>query len=312
MEATNDIKLWEEKNLTDQKKNLSLNDDNGNSTTTIKTEINSTKNELNDITKTSGIYKIVNKIDEKYYVGRTNKFDRRWRKHKKMLRKNKHVNDYLQNAWNKHGENNFDFIIVERLNENLLLEIEQKYLDIAKTEQDKCYNLNFDAMGGDLSKYSKNKVDTFNTMYVPTEETRQKIREARKHQVFTKESNEKRRVALLGPKNHNFGKHFSEKTRLKMSKNRTGKLKGISFTDEHKSKQSNSHRFNDSNIYHFLNTITTEEFIGTRFEFRTKYNVTFDIIKRLVRGICKITRKGWTLCFDVKHCRSTLTFGNPL
>ena len=97
------------------------------------------KNRSNDTTtKISGIYKIVNKVNGKYYVGRAkNIIGSRWGKHKRCLRHNIHWNDHLQSAWNKYGESNFEFIVTEKTPLNELVKTEQKYLDIAEMEKDK-------------------------------------------------------------------------------------------------------------------------------------------------------------------------------
>ena len=50
---------------------------------------------------TIGIYKIINKVNGKYYVGSSLNINKRWSVHKSALSKNKHHNDHLQNAWNK-------------------------------------------------------------------------------------------------------------------------------------------------------------------------------------------------------------------
>ncbi len=43
------------------------------------------------------IYKILNKINNKVYIGQTkNKPNRRWCQHKRKLSLNKHTNSYLQ------------------------------------------------------------------------------------------------------------------------------------------------------------------------------------------------------------------------
>ena len=63
-----------------------------------------------------GIYLITNIINHKVYVGQTgNKygFIGRWRNHIKQLKRNKHHSCYLQRSWNKHGEDNFEFSILE-------------------------------------------------------------------------------------------------------------------------------------------------------------------------------------------------------
>ena len=97
----------------------------------------------NDTIKTSGIYKIINKFNGKYYVGSSVDIARRWRKHREALRRNQHRNRYLQRAWNKDGSNSFDFIVVELISQKELEATEQQYLNLAKKERDKTYNLSF-------------------------------------------------------------------------------------------------------------------------------------------------------------------------
>jgi len=138
----NQFTLWEEKNSTDQKTNLTKNEENGRCVTTGKTPVKSEEKILND---TTGIYKIVNKIDGKYYVGSTNNFRRRWITHKYLLNANRHHNVKLQYAWNKYGEDSFNFIL-ETTDSNMnLLQLEQTFLDTAKLKPNNCYNLSYDA-----------------------------------------------------------------------------------------------------------------------------------------------------------------------
>ena len=92
-----------------------------------------------------GIYKIINRVNGKYYVGSSWNLDIRWKRHSVALRGNRHFNNHLQRAWNKYGQNAFEFIVIERCSEDDLLNVEQRYLDIAKTELDNIYNMNFDA-----------------------------------------------------------------------------------------------------------------------------------------------------------------------
>lgn len=113
-----------------------------------------------DITriKTSGIYKIVNKVNNKYYVGRSKNIQKRFRGHVKLLNNNTHHNSHLQNSWNKHSNNDFEFTIVEEVPKELLMEVEQKYLDIAKTEQNKCYNLSFISDTVEITNETRSKI----------------------------------------------------------------------------------------------------------------------------------------------------------
>jgi group I intron endonuclease len=95
-----------------------------------------------------GIYQIRNKTNNKVYVGRSVDIYDRWREHKKDLRHNKSTCTYLQNAWNKYGEQNFEFKILELCSREKLLEKEQSYLDLYKSyEEDNGYNINPTALG---------------------------------------------------------------------------------------------------------------------------------------------------------------------
>lgn len=49
--------------------------------------------------------------------------------HRLALRRGYHQNNYLQAAWNKYGEKNFDYSILEITNEEKLLDAEQKWID---------------------------------------------------------------------------------------------------------------------------------------------------------------------------------------
>jgi group I intron endonuclease len=66
-------------------------------------------------------------------------FYTRWATHIYELRKGTHHSRYLQNAWNKYGEENFEFKILEFVDPELCIETEQEYLDCALSEQ--LYNM---------------------------------------------------------------------------------------------------------------------------------------------------------------------------
>ncbi len=80
-------------------------------------------------TKT-GIYCIECLTTGKIYIGSAVNIDKRWRLHRIQLCNNVHANKYLQNAWNKHGEVNFEFKILEYCDKNMLLTREQAYMNI--------------------------------------------------------------------------------------------------------------------------------------------------------------------------------------
>lgn len=64
-----------------------------------------------------GIYTITNMVSGKVYVGSSICLDWRLYLHRRALRKGSHFNRHLQNSWNKNGEDNFDFKIVDRCEE---------------------------------------------------------------------------------------------------------------------------------------------------------------------------------------------------
>lgn len=83
----------------------------------------------------SGIYLILNLINNKIYIGSAININSRKSKHLHHLKNNIHTNKHLQNAYNRYGESNFVFFILERVeNKNNLIEKEQYYLDLLKPE----------------------------------------------------------------------------------------------------------------------------------------------------------------------------------
>lgn len=75
------------------------------------------------------IYCIKNKINDKLYIGSTNDHVRREREHLSYLRNNKHHAVKLQRAYNKYGKSNFEFILLEECDVNILLNREQYYIN---------------------------------------------------------------------------------------------------------------------------------------------------------------------------------------
>lgn len=66
-----------------------------------------------------GIYRIKNLINGKLYIGQTSdRFIERYWNHCWKLNNKTHDNNYLQNSWNKYGEENFEFSVIHVLKEN--------------------------------------------------------------------------------------------------------------------------------------------------------------------------------------------------
>lgn len=81
-----------------------------------------------------GIYCIYNKVNNKRYIGSSNNLSQRLWKHRAVLRHNHHENQHLQNAWNKYGEANFEYIILEKCDLDALLAREEYYIKLYKPE----------------------------------------------------------------------------------------------------------------------------------------------------------------------------------
>lgn len=83
----------------------------------------------------SGIYKIINVVTNKVYIGSAINLYKRKNQHFRQLRRGKHPNKLIQNSFNKYGEINFVFDIVEWVEDtNMLIVKEQYYLDLFKPE----------------------------------------------------------------------------------------------------------------------------------------------------------------------------------
>ena len=132
--------------------------------------------------KIAGIYCIENIINNKKYIGQSSDINRRWYEHKRILQLNEHYNDYLQKSWNKYGEKNFVFYIIDKVDDTTSLnELEMYYIDYFKTTNPLYgYNLTAGGEGGVgyhhteeykkwLSEYQKGRKLSF--------ETKQRLRE---------------------------------------------------------------------------------------------------------------------------------------
>ena len=141
--------------------------------------------------KDIGIYKITNLVNGMVYIGQTKQgFQKRYWLHRWKLRNGSHDNQYLQNAWNKYGEENFEFSIVEVLKIQEIDEKERYWISFYK-EQNKCYSIQDGGQPTRLNDFV-------------TKEGRKLV-------------GEKNRQRLLGTK-------LSEETKIKMSNSRKGKF----------------------------------------------------------------------------------------
>lgn len=172
---------------------------------------------------TSGIYAIRNSTNDKVYVGSSVNMHRRSNQHFNDLRNNRHHNNHLQNAWNKYGENSFDFEVLEYVEENQLIEKEKIWLDEFPKE---CFNL----------------MEVVEKDFRHSIETKEKISKGNKGKIVSKETRKrlglanKRRFAR--DKHPMLGKSPSIETRKKISNANKGRKR----TEEARKQMSNAHK----------------------------------------------------------------------
>lgn len=87
----------------------------------------------------TGVYAIINKINDKFYIGSASYvgdcpskrgFYCRWSLHKRSLNNGTHDCPPLQNSWNKHGEDNFEFVVLHVTSPHTAKEFEQIYINL--------------------------------------------------------------------------------------------------------------------------------------------------------------------------------------
>jgi len=151
------------------------------------------------------IYSITNKINGACYIGSTvTNGSPRWIRHKTDLNANIHHSQYLQRAYNKYGKDNFEYVILETVDEDNLLAKEQEYLDDRKNNYPSDLNYNMCWVAGNCSgrKFSddtKLKMSKNSKNRIVSKETRDKIGKAlsdRANKIY----------CLISPENevHNF------------------------------------------------------------------------------------------------------------
>lgn len=147
----------------------------------------------------SGIYGIINTENKKIYIGQTRQpFYKRYQLHDWKLREGNHDNQYLQNAYNKYGEEKFKFIVVEvveNISDEILNQKEIDYIDQYK-KQGLSYNI---LLGGGgrtgipMSEHAKRIIGEKNRIHMTgkkmSEETKKKMSNSRKGKIVNHKTN---------------------------------------------------------------------------------------------------------------------------
>jgi len=204
------------------------------------------------LNKISGIYKILNNITNDVYIGQSKNLNQREKIHFSVLKRRKHENPYLQNAFDKYGEKNFIFEIIQEL------ENDQEQLNLMEIYWIAYYNSFKDdgggynlTRGGDciiLSEDTKKRMSISKKGIIPwntglktsestkrkqslatkgvpkSEETRKKMSIAQTGRKYSEEQNKRNSERQKGEKHWNFGGHHSEETKNKIGEGNKGKI----------------------------------------------------------------------------------------
>lgn len=199
--------------------------------------------------KIMGVYSISNLVNNKRYIGQSIDIKNRYNYHKYRLSKNKHPNKYLQYSWNKYGEGNFKFEvleIMENTTKELLTEREEYWFQwykenggVYNLRDSVCSNANYkhseetkeklrkNMLGRNYTEEHKKHISESKKGWKPSQETIEKF----KNRIFTDETKEKLSIAGKNRKH-------TEETKEKISKANKGKPK----SEEHKIKLSISEK----------------------------------------------------------------------
>ena len=161
-----------------------------------------------------GIYKIINVVNNKFYVGSAVDFTARKRRHWWALRSQRHANKHLQAAWNKYGEESFKFLIVEELSDDAdLVSAEDAWLK-EHVGKEYCYNLGTEAIAFTRGWYGE-KNSMWGKTFSHTQEAKDRISRASKSRTQSEEEKATRRQTMKGH-------HVSTSTRAKISATLSG------------------------------------------------------------------------------------------
>lgn len=132
----------------------------------------------------AGIYRITHTASGRHYVGSAAHIRRRWAQHRAHLRRGIHHAVKLQRAWAKHGEQAFEFCVLEVVEDlGLLVQREQYWID---------------ALGAHQAGMNSCPVAGRSVGYVWSDEQRARASESKRGTVFTDAHREAISQALTG------------------------------------------------------------------------------------------------------------------
>lgn len=147
----------------------------------------------------SGIYKITNTFNAKFYIGSSKNTDTRWYKHTHDLKKGNHCNQHLQYAYSKYGKEAFSFEVLEICEQDMLVPREQYYIDALKPEYNICPKAG-SSLGRKLTDEHKRRIGEANSKKTRTVEEKDRISEFMKTRPVSAKTRTRMGAARLGKK----------------------------------------------------------------------------------------------------------------
>ena len=132
-----------------------------------------------------GIYRILNIVTNKSYVGQSKDIQKRIKRHKNLLRSKKHENKHLQSSWELYNEEDFIFEVLEICDDEDLFEREIYFISNLSSFES---GFNKTSGGDGIQKYKH------------TEEAKRKISEQSKKFKMSQEHKEKLLASITGRK----------------------------------------------------------------------------------------------------------------
>lgn len=176
---------------------------------------------MDEVERGSGVYGIT-RAGTMVYVGSSICMWKRRTSHLSALRRGRHINRALQASFNRHGEQAFRFVCLERCAADVLVAREQAWLDQLWGDGRQLFNTfrqAYAVRGAHHPMFGRTH----------TEAARQKIRARRSSQTIAHSTSTRAKIAA-----GNTGKKLSAETRQRISKGRRGGAawnKGLTVAD---------------------------------------------------------------------------------
>jgi group I intron endonuclease len=178
----------------------------------------------------TGVYQIQSSIKPyRLYIGSSKNIMRRWAKHLQDLRLNKHHSPHLQWHYNKYGEHDLLFSILEHCGAHALINREQHYIDIYNPFFNSCKEAG-NTLGYRHTEEAKKKISDagLGNKYTLGIEPWNKGLHGYKVKPCSDERREKARINNKGKQAGNrhprYGKHCSDVTKQKISQANIGRV----------------------------------------------------------------------------------------